>query len=436
MKFDVIIIGAGASGLMAAIAAGRAGRSVLVLEQKDRAGKKILATGNGKCNFTNLLQEPHCYRSDNYDFPWKAVSRFDVHQTITLFEELGIYPKERDGYLYPNSEQAASVVEVLLLECKRVGVQFAYGEKAVKVEAPKYTIITETELPTEKTKEKSGQSKQKKYDTEKLILSTGGCASSKLGSDGSGYRLAESLGHSLVKPLPALVQLKASDKFLKTLSGVRTSAKVSVYAQDKLLSTEAGEIIFTDYGISGIPILQLSRFAAKALDCKQKVHLLIDFLPEVTKEEIITIIHKRIKQNSDKSIEEMMIGLLNHKLTYILIKEAKLDPMDKSKKLLDHEIIDLVKQIKAFRMTITDTNSFENAQVCSGGVSTKEVDEATMESKLSKNLYLTGELLDVDGTCGGYNLQWAWSSGYLAGIAAGSYSRSEAGCKLCVITHD
>lgn len=448
VDFDIIVIGAGASGLIAAISAARQGSTVLVIEQKEKAGKKILATGNGKCNYTNLYQAPDCYRSNDSAFAMKVLSCFDVHQTIEFFKELGIYPKERDGYLYPNSEQALSVVQVLLLECDRLGVTFAYNERVIMINKPDFTVITERNTEIES---KSGNKKNinKKSNTEmnkatnnetnkavnkvatgtqaqkmtyygkKLILSAGGCASPKLGSDGSGYTLAKSFGHSMIKPLPALVQLQSPEKYCKTLSGVRTGARIEVHGQRELLAKEEGEILFTDYGISGIPILQISRFAAKALEQGDKVQLSIDFLPEVSKEELESLLQKRILNNSNKNLEQMLVGLFHHKLSYTLILQAGLDPYKVTRLLKPQDLEALVMQVKGFTMKITDTNSFENAQVCAGGISTAEVDETSMESKQNKNLYLTGEILDVDGTCGGYNLQWAWSSGYLAGFSAG-----------------
>lgn len=409
MRYDIIIVGAGASGLVAAIAGARKGSSVLVIEQKDKAGKKILATGNGKCNYTNRYQEPECYRSEDSTFAMKVLSHFDVEKTIAFFEELGILPRERNGYIYPNSEQAASVLQVLLMECERLGVRFQYEEKVKEVSAPYYTVKTET---------LTQPVIQNKYTGNKLILATGGCASPKLGSDGSGYALAKSLGHTIIKPLPALVQLKSPDKYCKTLSGVRTPGKVTLYRDGKPYEREEGELIFTDYGISGIPILQISRHAAKALDKNAKIYLKIDFLPMYSEQEVMDLIQRRIMFNGMKNLEQMMVGLLNHKLTYIIIKEAKLDPYLDLRDIKRGQIEALCRKIKEFYMNINDTNSFDHAQVSAGGISTKELNSDTMESRLMKDLYLVGELVDVDGTCGGYNLQWAWSSGYLAGSAA------------------
>lgn len=404
MDYDLIIVGAGASGLIAAITAARKGASVLVIEQNKKAGKKILATGNGKCNYTNLHQTQDCYRSDDSTFAMKVLSNFDVANTLRFFEDLGILPKERNGYIYPNSEQASSIVSVILMECERLNIKIVYNEKVKAVLQPDFTVVTSREDNTEAV-----------YYGKKLILATGGCASPKLGSDGSGYILAKAFGHTIIKPLPALVSLKSPDKFCKRVSGVRTQAKVFVYAETKLLSQEEGEIIFTDYGISGIPIMQISRFASKALDKGKKVHLTLDFFVKRTEEELKHILISRCKNNPNKSLEEMMVGMLNNKLNYVILKESKLNPESPCNKVSKTDIINLAKMIKNFPIRINSPNTFDFAQVTAGGVSTSEINPLTMESKKKKNLYFAGEIVDVDGTCGGYNLQWAWSSGYIAG---------------------
>ncbi|HKL79351.1 MAG TPA: NAD(P)/FAD-dependent oxidoreductase [Mobilitalea sp.] len=420
MEYDIIIVGAGASGLVAAIAAARMGSKVIIIEQKEKAGKKLLATGNGKCNFTNLVQTPECYRSEDSTFAMKVLSNFDHHQTIAFFEKLGIVPRDRQGYLYPNSEQASSVVQVLLMECERLQVRLVYNERVTAVInkslSDKSEQLNEQFQVTTQSQEESNHNSN--YYARKLILCSGGCASPKLGSDGSGYVLAGKLGHGMIKSLPALVQLKSPDKYLKTISGVRTTGRVTAISKQRILAEEEGELVFTDYGISGIPVLQLSRFVAKALDLRADTYLTIDFLPQYSREEIVIKLKDRITQNVDKSLEQMLVGLFNNKLSYVMILQAKLDPYKKVKGLKEQEISQLVQQIKQFAMQINGTNSFDNAQVCTGGVPTYEVDPITLESNKCHNLYLCGELLDVDGTCGGYNLQWAWSTGFLAGSAA------------------
>lgn len=408
MNYDIIVIGAGASGLVAAIAAARKGGTVLIIEQKEKAGKKILATGNGKCNFTNTHQTSDCYRSDDSAFAMKVLSNFDNIHTLQFFERLGIIPIDRNGYIYPNSEQANSLVSVLLLECKALNIDIVYNEKVIDITAPDFTVIAV-----------NSDNVRTAYYSKKLIIATGGCASPKLGSDGSGYTLSKVFGHKIIKPLPALVSLKSPDKFCKTVSGVRTRAKASIFIDNTLLNEEEGEIIFTDYGISGIPIMQISRYASRALDRGETVYLVLDLFLQKTLGELTDIIISRRKNNPDRSTEEMMIGMLNSKLNYILIKEAKLSTESPAYLLSESDIIKLARMIKNFKLRINDTNTFDFAQVTTGGISTKEIDPNTMESKLRNNLYFTGELIDVDGSCGGYNLQWAWSTGYIAGSHAG-----------------
>lgn len=397
----VIIVGGGASGLMAGIMAARNKHKVTILEHKDKAGKKILATGNGKCNFTNRIQEKDCYRGNNEAFIWKALELFSVNETISFFEELGIYVKDRNGYLYPKSEQAASVAEVLLSELKYLGVTIENNVHVEKIVSSNkgFSVI----------------SNGKEYKADKVIVATGGQASPSLGSDGSGYELVKKLGHSIVKPLPALVQLKSNQKYFKTISGVRTIASIKLQANEKTIAKEEGEILFAAYGVSGIPVMQVSRYAAKALEDKKRVDLEVDFFPELSIETLMKELERRLKRIPNSTIEEAMVGLLNNKLMFILIKESNIPVDMPCMKVSKGKIKELASMLKCFSIPIAGTNTFEQAQVCAGGVDTREVNYSTMESKLVKGLYMCGEILDVDGTCGGYNLQWAWTSGAIAG---------------------
>lgn len=397
----VVIVGGGASGLMAGIMAARNNHKVTILEHKDKPGKKILATGNGKCNFTNLVQNADCYRGEEEGFPLKVINQFDVNQTIEFFRDIGIYPKEKKGYLYPNSEQAVSITEVLLSELKLLKVQIILGVHVNKITSLKGGFWL--------------QSEDKEFKCDKVILAAGGQASQNLGSDGSGYTLAKNLGHRLIKPLPALVQLKSDMKYFKNIAGVRCIASISVYINKVFVVKEEGEILFAAYGISGIPVMQISRFAAKALDAKKAVSLNVDFFPELRVNDLFDNLVHRTKRIPFRGVEEALTGLLNNKLLYILLKEAKI-PVDlPCNKLTKEKLLEFTNMLKALEIKISDTNSFDQAQVCAGGIATHEIDYKTMESKLIKGLYLCGEVLDVDGTCGGYNLQWAWSSGAIAG---------------------
>lgn len=400
---NVIIVGGGASGLVAGIFAARGGHKVTILEHKDKIGKKILATGNGKCNYTNLVQLPECYRSNNPSFPMKVIPAFGVHETMDFFRQLGIYPKEREGYVYPNSEQAASIVQVLAMELKQLKVTVCLEVHVEHILKYKNSF----KLTTNKGD----------FTGDQVILAAGGCASPNHGSDGSGYSLAKELGHKIIKPLPALVQLKSKENYFKTLAGVRTEAYIKLCVNDKLAAEEKGELLIANYGVSGIPIFQLSRFAAKALSERKVVDLKIDFLPSLTWKDTFELITERMKSNPKKTAEESLVGLFNNKLGFVMLKEAGIDPTLNCETIIKNKVTDLVNQIKEWKIPITDTNSFEQAQVSAGGVDTAEITPSTMESKLVKGLYLTGELVDVDGTCGGYNLQWAWTTGAVAGMS-------------------
>lgn len=402
MITDVVIVGGGASGMTAAIVAARCGKTVLILEHKDKIGKKILATGNGKCNYTNINQNQEFYRGTYPEFSKSALEQFDVNDTISFFRQLGIYPKYKNGYIYPNSMQASSILDVLLMELKHLKVKIKCSEHVSKIKKQDNLFLVKTN-----TYEYKGRS---------VIMSTGGCASSKLGSDGSGYKILETLGHVVIKPVPALVQLKSSDTYFNKLFGVRTEAKISLFINEKKAAEAAGELQFTNYGLSGIPVFEISTYASRALLEGRKTYILIDFIPEKSLTEIRNMLYERLGY---KNLYESMTGFLNNKINEVIIKRVCMKNDMKAEEIKETDIIKISEMIKSFRVSLKEPNSFENAQVTSGGVCTLEINEKTMESKLIENLYITGELLDIDGTCGGYNLQWAWSSGYAAGISVG-----------------
>ncbi|MDD5933983.1 MAG: NAD(P)/FAD-dependent oxidoreductase [Clostridiales bacterium] len=398
-KYQVVIIGGGASGMVAAIEAAKRGYRTAILEHKDRLGKKILATGNGKCNYTNLYQTKDCYRGSHPEFGYHIIKKFDEKQTIKYFEAMGILPKVRNGYVYPNSEQAASVADVLAMECRRYGIDIHLNEHVadVKKKNDKFLI-------------NSGY-----YEAENVILAAGGCAAPKQGSDGSGFVIAKALGHTIKNPFPALVQLKAKEKYGKTISGVRCEAKGTLMLHGREVVSETGEFLLTDYGISGIPVFQMSRFANELVEEGLTPCLYLDLFPTITEVELIVMLKHRFSNSFYKTIEETMVGMLNHKLSYLLLKEAKIAFDGMSKNMREKDFYNLARLMKQMPFTIIGSNGFDQAQVSAGGVNTDEIDPETLESKLVKGLYLTGEVVDVDGTCGGYNLQWAWSSGVIAG---------------------
>ena len=396
----VVVIGGGASGLVAAISAARNGAKVTIIEHKDRVGKKILSTGNGRCNLTNTYMNPACFRSDDVSLVTDVLEKFGAENTIRFFEDLGVILKDRNGYVYPFSDQASTILDVLRLELDnlKIDIKTEQNVKSVVKTNHQFEITTDKE----------------NYMCDAVILATGGKASSVLGSDGSGYDLAKHFGHNISPVVPALVQLKCAGDFFKQITGVRTQAKVSLYVNNVLVSSDTGELQLTNYGISGIPVFQVSRYAAKALYSKESVCAELDFLPNIEIYEFETFMKNRIQKHGQKTAEDFMTGVLHKKLTTMLLKEAKIPLHVVMNEVYEEKINQLIRLCKCFKVNVLDTNGFEQAQVCAGGVKTTEI-RKTMESIYEENLYLVGELLDVDGICGGYNLQWAWATGFIAG---------------------
>ena len=397
----IAVIGGGASGMMAAITAASQGAHVILLEHKDRIGKKILSTGNGRCNFTNTHQEPLCYHSENPLFPWGIIRQFDAQSAISFFLQLGVYSKNRGGYLYPNSDQASAVLDALRMEIARLNVDIRTGVEVRDIRPGRkgFTIYTG-----------NGENR-----VDRVILCTGSKAAPATGSDGSGYDLAKRLGHRMIPVLPALVQLRCEGKFFKAISGVRVNGSVSIWSDGECIAKDSGEIQLTDYGISGIPVFQVSRYASQLLYEKKEVMAVLDFMPDFTKEQTESFLSARAKTRPEKPAEMFLIGLFHKKLSDLWIKMSRIPREKKAGEMTGEEIRKLVQLIKDFQVRVTATNSFEQAQVCRGGIDTADVDETTLESRYVPGLYFAGEVLDVDGMCGGYNLQWAWASGYVAG---------------------
>lgn len=397
----VIIIGGGASGLMAAIVAARGGAKVTVLEHQSQVGKKILVTGNGRCNFTNTDQDLSHYHSENLFNMAVALKQFTYQDTILFFKDLGIFSKNRNGYLYPHSDAASAILDVLRMECEHLKVKISCQAEITSVEKCEDIFKVHTPGWT--------------YEAEKLILATGSKAAPATGSDGSGYTLAESFGHTVIEPYPALVQLLSKEKCLNALAGIRTDARVILFADDQPVISNRGEVQLNAKNVSGIPIFQISAEAANAMRQGKKCHLILDFLPDFTEELLEQYLKQRIATGGYKSAVNFLTGLFSKKLSEILCERCGYSKKLTAEKFTQDDIIKLCKQIKNFKIQIYDTNGFEHAQCCGGGVSLNEIDPLTMESLKVSGLYFCGELLDVHGDCGGYNLQWAWTSGYLAG---------------------
>ncbi len=412
MKKKVAIIGGGAAGMMAAITAAKAGAEVTIYEHTDRLGKKILSTGNGKCNLSNRDMSAECFCSSDQEVVKKCLKLFSVEDTISFFNSLGLLIKEKNGYLYPLAEQAAVVLDVLRYAVEGLGIKVIYQSQVRKI----YGVgeaYGDACVCVENGKEKA------RYNS--VIMACGSKAAPKTGSDGSGYELAKAMGHTIQPVLPALVQLKCKDTFCKALAGIRCDAKVHIYAGSNMLCEERGELQLTDYGISGIPTFQLSglvnKYMLKNKDCN--ITARIDFLPDYSEMQLEELFQQRCTSDlyETGTVEEFFTGMLNKKLMSLFIKLADLQPGTKISDVKPEKVSKVFSMCKDFRMHITGSNGFENAQICTGGIPLQEVNEQ-LESQKVRGVYFAGEILDVDGRCGGYNLQWAWTSGAIAGEAA------------------
>lgn len=403
-KIRVAVIGGGASGMAAAIAASRERAEVTLFEQNDRVGKKILVTGNGKCNLSNVDMGIEQYCGGGLDTVELLLAVFGTKETVEFFQSMGLMVKQKNGYLYPLSEQASTVLDTMRSELARSGVTVLTDKKAEGIER----------VPGGGYALRSGG---KSYSFDRIVIACGGRAGSHTGSDGNGYRLAETLGHSIVPVVPALVQLRCGEDYMKSVAGVRTEARVSLYAGGESVAEEIGELQLTDYGISGIVVFQLSRTAAYALREGQKVEAYIDCLPGFGAEEYERVIAERMKLAEGRSIESFFTGMLNKKLMGLFMKLSGLKgdmPASKADPVRIRKVFDLCR---CWKLIVVAANSFENAQICAGGVKMSEL-SGQLESLIHPGIYFTGEILDVDGKCGGYNLQWAWTSGFLAGTYA------------------
>ena len=405
----VAVIGGGAAGMMAAIAAARNGAAVTIYEGNDRVGKKILATGNGKCNFSNRDFSADAY----YGNGLKGVDasrlaaffqQFSVGDAVEFFEAAGMLIKEKNGYLYPWSEQASTVLDILRLELVRLGVEVKGAAKVTGIKKAE-----NGELVRLSPFEGDGGYRA-------VVIACGGCAAAKTGSDGSGHQLAAQLGHRIVPTVPALVQLRCSDGYFKMVAGVRCEAGLVLRAGE-WTQEERGELLFTDYGISGIPVFQMSRQAAYLLKRKDPVTVSINLVPHMTQEEFREMCVKRLSRLQGESVEEFLLGMANKKINLCMAKQAGLKPGECAGAVGRKKLERLLHSYRDWRVHVAATNPLEQAQVTAGGVDLAEVTDR-LKSVLAPGVYFAGEVLDIDGRCGGYNLQWAWTSGYIAGKSA------------------
>lgn len=392
----VAIIGAGASGLVCSIYAKSDNNEVYLFEKNNYPGKKILLTGNGKCNYFNENLNTTYYHSTNEELLSNIINDNNKGEILKLFDNIGIVPKIVNGYYYPFSNQAITVKESLTKEAKRLNVK----------------IITDYEVLDIKYNGKYIINNELEFDI--LVVATGGLSYPKTGSTGFGYDIAYQFNHSLIKPLPALVQLKSNNKYLKDWEGVRTDVIINSYENNKLVATSSGEIQLTNYGVSGICIYELSSNIVRGLDNKRNEYLTINFVPfiDIDIKEYLSIRNKKL---NNRCISDLLDGMLNYKLVNLILKKNNINSNKKYSELTSNEIDNLCKDLVEYKLEITGYNDFNSAQVTSGGIPISEINTSTMESLKQNNLYLIGELLDIDGVCGGYNLANAFITGMLAG---------------------
>lgn len=407
----IVIVGGGAAGLAAAVSAGRllSGQplKILILDRMDRVGKKILATGNGRCNLANTKLKLEKYHGD-VDFAAQVFEKIDVESNLSFFSSLGLLMvPDEEGRVYPFSGQASSVLDVLRFEIEKLGIETHCPCEAVSIEK----INDGFKIRTTTGPILAG----------KIILATGGLAAPELGSNGNGFELLEKLSHTVTDPFPALVQLKTHSEYPRQLKGIRFQGELTLKIAGEMKARERGEIMFTEYGLSGIPTMQISRIASKYFheDGKGEVCICIDFMSGYDKSDIYRVLTERVKRNSEMLLENFFIGIFNKRLGQVIFKSAGLLPLSrKAGTLTPSEIELLVNVIKAFPLTVVGTKGFSAAQVTAGGGNTSEFSPETMESQMMPSIYASGEMLNIDGDCGGYNLMWAWSSGRLAGESA------------------
>jgi len=400
----VIVVGGGAAGMMAAISASRLGADVTILERNPRVGKKILATGNGRCNFTNIDADITCYSGNNPKFAYSALANFSPADAIDFFEELGIKPKvEGAGKVFPMSDQASSILDVLLYELRELGVNIVCNAFVEEITKENERFIVRLD---------SGE----EYSGHRVVLTTGGKAMPASGSDGNGYKLAAKLGHTICDVFPALVQLMLEGPYFKRLDGVKFVGTAEIIHQNKSYAADRGDILFANYGISGPPILQISRKAGELLNEGKEVYLKVNIMDMMSKEELRRLIAKRLQTGAKKPLDFSFVGLINKRLIPVVLLEAGIDdPKSPAGRLAAKEQEKIADILTDWRFKIKGTRSWPSAQVTAGGVDTREIKQNTMESKLVKGLFFAGEIIDIDGKCGGFNLQWAWSSGFIAG---------------------
>jgi len=405
--FDVIVIGAGPAGMMAAGRSAEQGNKTLLLEKTDSSGKKLLLSGNSRCNITNSCENAEDFInnfSESGKFLRNAFSVFFNKELLRFFRKRGLdFKVEPSGKVFPITDKADDVLRILVKYVKDSGCHILYRKEVLD-------IIKKDEIFEITAKDNS------MYSAKKVILATGGLSYPQTGSTGFGFHIAKKFGHAVIKPKPGLTGIILKNNFLKEWQGVSfKDAKISVYADDKLIHNDSGEMIFTHFGISGPVMLHMSAIIYEALDSGKRVFLSIDFKPDVNHHELETLFHEEFKNNPAKKISNALKEFVPARLVKRILEAAHMDLDKKSAQVSKEERKALLEKLKGFRMIVESVRPIQEAMVTCGGVSVKEIDPKTMESKIVKGLYFAGEVIDVDGRTGGYNLQAAFSTGWAAG---------------------
>ena len=395
----ITVIGGGAAGLMAALTAAGQGNRVRLLERQNRVGRKLLATGNGRCNLTNLNLSPVNYHGAPASFIAPAMDAFTSADTLEFFEGLGLLTVAEDsGRVYPLSDQAGSVVDVLRFAAEAAGVEVRteFDVTSIKQTKTGFKVCSPSESIL----------------SDKVIVCCGGMAGGKLGGTKSGYELLQSFGHTLTKLYPVLVQLKTDNTWVRSLKGVRADAAVTLKRGGQVLAENAGEVQFADYGVSGPAIFEISRAAAGE---KGELSVHLDLLRNLDFARVQDILRQRKQTMPALTLENLLTGVIHNRLGRTVLRYAGYDLNSSVSALKENDIKKIAAALGDFTLPVIGNLGFDGAQVTAGGIRTDEFDPNTLESKRVPGLYAAGEVLDVDGDCGGYNLQWAWASGRLAG---------------------
>lgn len=392
------IIGGGASGVFASIQLARLGHEVHIFERNDKLLKKIYATGNGRCNFTNSNISIENFHGQNEKFPISIINNFTYEDCIMFFNGLGVKEIElEDGKVYPMSLQAKTIAQALIQEAENQNVVVHLNSYIKKIDFKRNVRILKYD--------NSG------YTFDYLIVAAGGRAMEKSGSDGNGYGLLEDLGHSITKTYPGIVQLNTKESLYKTIQGTKIPGDVYLVKDGKKILKQSSDILFTDYGISGPGILQISGRAIEEIKKGERVFISLDLLSHMEMEELFNFLISSICQNGYKSPKDLLSCILHENISDLIIRDLEIYKNHVSE-LTNEEVKSICHKCKDLRLEVTGYKSEKDGQITCGGVDTKEIDPKTLKSKIYDKLYLIGEIIDVDGDCGGYNLHWAWASAY------------------------